>query len=547
MVYIDTRTLDILEKLIQNKTVEVNEHDLQILYPQKLIDISDNNVNVTDIGRELVEIWKENDRPFADPWIDSRIMTLLRLLEENNIKVPESWRSIIEDRFKAVSGGNVREHAHRLCKLLSESSSRLLIFQDTAEKVIELPDYIIPAGKVDEDVAKVLEAQNLVVKSLPKGKYLIFTPLGRLVKKVLERINIGISKIVLSDYILNCIEAVSNGAAKLENYQFLADLGYVDADGYLTPAGRLALKLREFSGRSTSNKIVAVSEPELSVISCVKDLWNRATTNPELAPTRQLVESELKPRWRYKFYSIGLAIEEVLAHGLVREVEYERKLVLELSETCLRLYQHGFHKISADACRALVYAEHFLSPYEEWIDDARETGLIGTYGLTSLGSTVLKVRELVKYEPFLTEIEVGVLKRIPETEAVQKDNVVHSEEEHIALQKLEEKGLVKVLPFNVIILTPAGQLMKSALIGISSGIAAPVTPGLVKLLRALNNKDNADLNRIVRETGLDIEDIKKYMTIARAAKFLGKTGLTELGKQLLAAIDKLVEEGFLKL
>lgn len=547
MVYLDRENLSALERIQTEGSMDIGKRNFIILYAQQLIEKKDNTIVLSGRGRELLEIWcKCKDFP-GDPWLDSRVYTLLMLLKYLNGKVPEPWREVLDERF-AVENGRVQEFVYKLLDILHNVKSRILITQDFAEKILEVPDGPVPVSQIDPELASILEAENMLVRSLFKGRYVALTPLGRLVREILKRVNIGTHEIVLSSEIIELVKALRYKREEVprEVVEYLADLGYADAEGYLTKAGKLLLELEELSSREYCfDKIFVLTEPEKKVLYTVADLEERSSKSGSIEVTRDVVEKELKDSWGYRAYSIGLVINELKASKLVSEEESRGKTLVKLTDRGRRVVDSKLGVVSASTCKVLTFVFSYASPDEEWINEAKNEGLVGTRGFTSIADTV---RELAKdaVRPFLTEIEVKILRKIPENGYIKLGDLCSELEERISVEKLEEKGLVKVLPGDVVILTDEGKVMKEALIGVPSGIAAPVTYELVKVLEVVKSRKTEDLVTLVRETGLDLDTVKTVLTIARACKFLGRASLTELGEKLLSALSSLKSKGFLE-
>lgn len=85
---------------------------LQVLldmYVQGLVDLrNEKEFQTTDQARRILEIWLSLDKPEADPWIDSRIYTMLMATTEAGDYVPEAWWQILSERKLLFEGDRAR-------------------------------------------------------------------------------------------------------------------------------------------------------------------------------------------------------------------------------------------------------------------------------------------------------------------------------------------------------------------------------------------------------------------------------------------------------
>ena len=148
---------------------------------------------------------------------------------------------------------------------------------------------------------------------------------------------------------------------------------------------------------------------------------------------------------------------------------------------------------------------------------------------------------------FLTGLEALIIRRLPVGKSLPRELIIDSfkrygEDINIVLDKLETRGYVKTTPIGYIILTDIGEMLKQVLMGVEKGIATPIYPPLIKVLKKIQEIGTDDIARLVNETRLDIDTVKTALIIARKVKFLGKSySLTDAGKTLLRIVE-LMEE-----
>jgi len=120
-----------------------------------------------------------------------------------------------------------------------------------------------------------------------------------------------------------------------------------------------------------------------------------------------------------------------------------------------------------------------------------------------------------------------------------------------ALEKLEARHLIEVLPDGNIVETEAGKLLDRALSGVPKGMGFPVTPLIVRVLQAvaevgsLYRKERcvrilprqfADARR---RSGLAGDAFQNALELARAAGYMGQNSINEAGLLILEAVAKM--------
>lgn len=122
MVYISQKMLRVLEQEMDKGWFTIQEvknilggtgrEYLQVLldmYVQGLVDLrNEKEFQTTDQARRILEIWLSLDKPEADPWIDSRIYTMLMATTEAGDYVPEAWWQILGERKLLFEGDRAR-------------------------------------------------------------------------------------------------------------------------------------------------------------------------------------------------------------------------------------------------------------------------------------------------------------------------------------------------------------------------------------------------------------------------------------------------------
>jgi len=518
------------------------------LYCQGLLDRRGNEFVVTDAGRRLVETWRTCGRPSRDPWIDSRVIAMLRASVVAGGRVPEPWVEFLSERGLVGESGELSPEAYEIEETLRGSRKRIVLTKRMALSLLALPEGPAPREMFSSEFIDSFEAMSLVAKSVPRAGFMAVTRGGRLLRKALSEMDLGApSPVVVNEAIVRSLEALDQGReVDPDMRKLLGSLGLVTGTGALTPAARRLLKAWSLVQTVTRAIPTALTRHEVLLLRRVYEAWKRVEEQGAEPPTMDTVAIELEAEgWDLKHYTPRLAAMQLEALGLLEESTDERgKLVLKLTKLGRRVVEEGAKGCRVLSVRSIIEADCGLGPDEDWIAMAREEGLIGSGGPTDVGRLYAVLsRECVR-SLLITGLEALILKRLPESRSMVRSDVVKSfpereDEVEIALDKLESKGLIETLPGGRVMLTPVGAKVKTALIGVPSGVATPVTPSLMRLLRAIERVGLEDLAALVKESRLDLETVKKLLILARTTKFLGAGGLTYEGKLLLEVEDEL--------
>ncbi|BEP17476.1 DUF505 family protein [Pyrofollis japonicus] len=528
---------------------------LMDLYSQGLLDHRGEGVfEVTDAGRRLVEAWRTSGKPEAEPWLDSRVYTMLHSSVIAGGRIPDAWRNFLEERGFVDEEGSLSPEGYSVYETLAGASRRPVITKAIAAALVSLPEGPAEKKFYSSRFIDTLEASELYTKSVPNGLYAALTRPGRLLKRAFRMLNLNANvPALLNPIIYGGLEALLRGEElDRELREMLGEIGYITAAGSLTLAGRLVIKAWRLIQKPLSTAPSALSEDELNVMDVIVELWEKAKSNPELAPDHKLVkEWSEKLGKKYRYYTPGLAIYHLEAMGMIAE-EYDSKLkrtVLRLTRLGEEVYRRSAGKPStALGSRVLVEADQGLGFSEEWARRAKDEGLLGTGGPTKYGLALQKASREAKRSILVTRLEAMLLKRLPEKRSMSVEALKKSfpgEEEAIgyALGKLESRGLVETLPDGRVVITNIGLLVKSAIVAAPSGVATPVNPRIIKLLEAVRKlRTTEDVAKLVKETKLGLDELKDALVIARSCKYIGRNSLTGEGEALLEAIRLLSEQ-----
>ena len=271
-------------------------------------------------------------------------------------------------------------------------------------------------------------------------------------------------------------------------------------------------------------------------------------------------------RWRAKMMElVTQALYSLESFQLVETALSEKgKIYYKLTEYGRKVLEdvkkHGVREISATAVKAItVTKREFISPNREWYEEAVEQNLVRNGVPTESGKLYSYLAYNIKRKPHLTKFELMVLRRIPKSgmflsELFASFDEVLKEEVHLALEKLQARGLLDILPNEGLLLTRAGELMKEATSPIPEGIVNPINPLLYKIVEAIAKVGTLyvkeekirvtpkQLKEIRKLTGLDEETFSSEIALLRVAGLLGQNSLLKSGIKLIEAVKEIQRE-----
>ncbi len=255
----------------------------------------------------------------------------------------------------------------------------------------------------------------------------------------------------------------------------------------------------------------------------------------------------------YSLESFNLIVSEV--------DEKTGKLVYKFTpygvEVLKDIKEKGVREITATGVKAVTITKtEFGAPNYSWYEEAVNQHLVGGGYPTKSGQLYEKLAYQVKRTPHITRFELMVLHKIPEYGIFLEDlfkefDETLKEEVQYAVNKLEARFIIDVLPNNGIVLTEPGKLLKKALSGVPEGIADPINPLIVRILQAIKQVGNLyvkekrvrilpkNWEEALKISGLDKETFDKEIAVARLAGFIGRTSIHESGLEILQALELL--------
>ncbi len=530
-----------------SELLEGQENSLHILlegYTQGYYDLEgEDRFRITEKGRRLYRLWELAGKPEADPWIDSRVMTMVKALAYGG-EAPSTWRPVLGDRGLLSEDGELNEVALELVDTLIFGDQRPVVTKSMARQLLKAPQGPAKREEYGERLP-VFEAMDLVTGSVPTSAYYSLTSAGRLMRRLVARLNLDAPfPSVVNARVITAVRKLADGAPLgEEDRRMLGLLGYLKPDGGLDYTGRLLLDILDLYRRVVRAPPAALGREDERVLIAVREAWERARENPNLEPDKEAIERAYREKYGEEPRDLTLSLLHLESMGLVERLEDRQDQFRPTAAgNTLATAPGAGSGAPVLGVKALVLPWSFESPSIEWINTAREHGLVGVNGPTKRGDLLARLSETPR-RPLLTRLEVRVLQRIPAKKSVERatlEEVAPPE----AIDRLEARGLIETLPNGRIILTRVGAMLKNAVAGVSPGIAVPVSPLLVRVLKAVKELRTDDVAKLVNETRLTLGEVKDALLLARAAKYLGRSWtLTGEGEMLLEALEMMSQYG----
>ena len=276
----------------------------------------------------------------------------------------------------------------------------------------------------------------------------------------------------------------------------------------------------------------------------------------------KFAEAKDLARWyddNFELREALLSLEAVrLVHSGIGSRGQTVYAVTETGHAVRRDQERNHRDVTATAVKAVSIARRtYDAPARAWWDEARAQQIVGSMEATESGRFYAHLAETVERLPLLTRYEMEVFHRIPDR-GMTVDEVYAALEDKLdrerirwALEKLETRHLIDILPDGNVVETEAGQLMDRALAGVPEGFGNPVNPVVYRLLKALREVGSLyvkerkvrilprNVKEAMKRSGLSQEAFENALEQARAAGLIGRNSINEAGLLLLEAVERM--------
>ncbi len=581
------------------------------VYSEKDEDVAGDIVIREQRGMADPEEWPDKYR-----WIGSEVIAMLDAAQKAGQVGPKAEQHLLQrglavkiwDRNRKKEYSILSEAGQTVLDIYKHAHPRLLIDDELAEFIRKsgsgpATSDRLPTGSHEEHL---LEAMRLIAYSVPVSDAYAFTALGQAIKKTLS-VGGFVKGTVISEDILFSLAQLADGEEVPEEAVLkLQELGFVDSEKELIEAGFWALESFRlwYDGPREGVWTIAISENEIEVLQTTDMLVNRfkETRSETELPNfenikrrmidkkieqykkllekygrrinemplkyRKIAEEFEKAKDLKQWYEDNFMLREELysleSFNLIRSVEDDKgKEIFEITNHGKKVLEDqkiNTRNISSTAVKSITMTRKmFSAPSMEWIEEAKEQNLIGTAEPTKSGMMYAGMAETIERLPLLTRFEMEIFKNIPArgiTEEEIYEKLAKDEKEKFlvkwALEKLEARRLIEVLPDGNVVETKAGELLDEALSGVPNGIANPVNPILVRMLKALRAVGTlyvkekkvrilpGNFKKALKLSGLSEEAFNDAIMIARLAGYIGKNSITTSGLLLLEVADSIL-------
>ncbi len=540
------------------------------LHVMGLAKISGDDIVITSAGEHIVKAFEAINVPedkIPDPWINSAVIYALELAELTGY-VPKLWEDMLEARGLWSNG--LTKAATEVLEAYRRARPLIYVTPEIAEFLIGLPPGPAPldeliafrdSGGYGHNVVNALEATRLLRISppTPEGSTYILTPVGRKVRRALLRTPIYDSVIIIDERIVDLMQKKDLSEAEVNELERM----HLKSGTETTSMGKELIE--SYKEQIKVKDVIvpfSISVEELAVMKAIEEFTKKYSPE-EPVPTY----SDLRDK--VPGVNLGEILHLLEAKELVKRVEKRSKDTYELTDIGLEVlskFRDLDRSITSSAVKSATYTVTGRPPKAEWVKEGRELGIIFN-DITERGWFLINIAKRIHKKPFLTIYDANIVHKVP-TKGMKIDeltkniaNTLNADENGVirAISEAESKGLVDVLPNDVVVLTQLGRTVKDVISMASTNellkSRISITPTHynvlliikenIRILKKLyTQKDLKTLineevkiiyNNIKKVTSISVNEIKKTLQQLRAYGLLGRTGVTEAGELLLKA------------
>ncbi len=558
-------------------------------------------------GLDKPENWEEGWR-----WVGSEVIAMLDAAERAGRVGPLAEKALMErglaarvrDREKKVEYLTLTDQGRRVLEVYRAAEPGLEISAELADVIRKTPLGPAPASELPTGSHEehLLENMRLIAYSVPASDIFAYTALGQAVKKALETGGFGEGDVLTSDILWTLADYADTGEATEAALATLQALGYVGPSGELLPAGEWALEALRLYAEGARAEVwsFSIEGEEAEVLKTIEALWKKAEQNPEEVPTferlkREMIDRKVREykaliekygrrldempykkkllaerfkeakdlaKWYEENFDLREALNSLESFNLIEsgmdDKGREIFLVSDWGQKVIEDQAQNERDIPSTGVKAITMTRKtFSAPGVEWYRVGKEAGLLGSAEPTKSGFMYAHLAEHIRRLPHLTKYELMVFHKIP-ARGMSLDELYQALEKKLdkerirwAVEKLEARHFIEVLPDDNIVETEAGELLDRALAGVPEGFGNPVTPLVVRLLKALKEAGTLyvkekrvrilpkNIEKAIRLSGLSREAWENALEAARVAGFVGKNSVNEAGLLLLEVAEKI--------
>ncbi|NPA05896.1 MAG: DUF505 domain-containing protein [Chloroflexi bacterium] len=555
-------------------------------------------------GLDKPENWPDDWR-----WIGSEVIAMLDAAARAERVGPKAEAALmarglavrVRDTEKKQEYVILSEAGRHVLEIYLRAHPRLIISEELAEFIRKTPVGPAPADRLPTGSHEehLLEAMRLIAYSVPASDAFAFTALGQAVKQALTLGGFGTGTVFSEEILWTLSRYVDGEDVSDKSLARLQALGYVGADGELLPAGEWALEAFRlwWDGPRKDVWTLAIEAEEVEVLRTIDTLWKKyeQTGNEDEIPTfyrlrREMIDRKIKEykallerygrrikempkkyqaiaqqfaeakdlaRWYDDNFTLRETLYSLESFNFIQSDEdkrgYEVYTITPIGYQVLEEQAGKERDISSTAVKAITMTRKmFSAPAMDWWQEAHDAGLIGVAEPTKSGWLYAHLAETLTRKPHLTKFEMEVFHVIPARgmtvdEVYDKLQARGEDPERIrwALEKLEARHFIEMLPDGNVVETEAGQLLDEALAGVPEGFGNPVNPIIVRVLEALRSVGTLyvkerkvrvlprNIEEAWKRSGLSKEAFDNALKAARVAGFIGQNSVTTAGLLLL--------------